>query len=76
MLVLSRKTDEAVILTTAAGEVITVVPVEIRGNRGGGRKVRLGFNAPPSVTIHREEVQVQVDLAETIWGPMDIGGEG
>jgi carbon storage regulator len=47
MLVLTRRADEEVII----GEDISVKVVEIRGN-----VVRLGFNAPADVTIHRREV--------------------
>ncbi len=47
MLVLSRKINETVII---AGN-IKVVVVEIRGD-----KVRLGFEAPKDVTVHRSEV--------------------
>ncbi len=47
MLVLARRADEEVII----GEDISVKVVEIRGN-----VVRLGFNAPSDVTIHRREV--------------------
>ena len=47
MLVLSRKPNESVIL----GSNIKVTVLDIRGD-----KVRLGFEAPNSVPIHREEV--------------------
>jgi carbon storage regulator len=47
MLVLSRKTDEVVVI----GGVIRVMVLEIRGN-----VVRLGIDAPDDVTIHRQEV--------------------
>ena len=47
MLVLSRKRDEVVVI----GGVIRVMVVEIQGD-----VVRLGFAAPDSVTIHRQEV--------------------
>ena len=46
MLVLSRKTNEEVVVDNA---VVTVV--EIRGD-----KVRLGFEAPSAIPIHRREV--------------------
>jgi carbon storage regulator len=53
MLVLSRKSGEQVYI---AGNIeVTIISVQ------GGR-VRLGFNAPPSVSIHRAEVQRRVDL--------------
>lgn len=47
MLVLSRKRGEKIQI----GESITLVIVEIRGD-----KVRLGFEAPREVPIHRREV--------------------
>lgn len=47
MLVLSRKQNHRVMI----GDDITVCVVEIRGD-----KVRLGFEAPASVAIHRHEV--------------------
>lgn len=56
MLVLSRKVDESVIVEAPpggipAGTLITVTVVDIRGD-----KVRLGFEAPKCIPVHREEV--------------------
>jgi carbon storage regulator len=47
MLVLSRKKTESVRI----GSDIVITIIEIRGD-----KVRLGFNAPKDVSIHRQEV--------------------
>ncbi len=47
MLVLTRKTNEQLVI----GENIVVTVVEIRPDR-----VRLGFEAPREVSIHRREV--------------------
>jgi carbon storage regulator len=47
MLVLSRHKDERIVI----GDNITVMVIELRPDR-----VRLGIEAPPEVTIHREEV--------------------
>lgn len=47
MLVLSRKKDEDVMI----GNNIIVSVIEIRGD-----KVRLGFNAPKEIPVHRAEV--------------------
>jgi carbon storage regulator len=47
MLVLSRKTDEVVVI----GGAIRVMVLAIRGD-----SVRLGIDAPDDVTIHRQEV--------------------
>lgn len=53
MLVLNRQKDDAVMI---ANGVIVVTVLEIRGN-----KVKLGFDAPPDVPVHRAEVQRLVD---------------
>src|SRR4029077_5911129 len=47
MLVLSRKKNESIIIN----DNITVTVIEIRGD-----KVRLGIEAPKTVTVHRREV--------------------
>lgn len=47
MLVLSRMRDESVII----GDDIIVTVVDIRGD-----KVRLGFDAPKGISVHRKEV--------------------
>jgi carbon storage regulator CsrA len=59
MLVLNRRREERAIITASNGERITVLVVDVRGD-----SARLGFDAPPGVTIHREEVQAQVDRGE------------
>ena len=52
MLVLSRKTNEQIVIN---GNV-TIIVVEIRGD-----KVRLGIEAPRDISAHRREVQDQID---------------
>ena len=47
MLVLTRKSDEAIKL----GDSITITVVEIKGN-----KVRLGIDAPDGIRIYRKEL--------------------
>ena len=47
MLVLSRKTNDSIVINNE----ITIVVVEIRGE-----KVRLGVEAPKEVPVHRREV--------------------
>ena len=55
MLVLSRKVSEKIMI----GDDITIVVLKIVGNR-----VRIGIEAPPDVTIHRQELLVKTsDLA-------------
>ena len=47
MLVLTRKKNESIVIR----DDIVIMVVEIRGD-----KVRLGFDAPKDVPIHRQEV--------------------
>lgn len=56
MLVLSRHRDESVIVTHPDGTKITIQVVDIRGD-----KVRLGFDAPQNVSVHRQEVQEAIE---------------
>jgi len=55
MLVLSRKLNERVVI----GANVTVTVVDIRGDR-----VKLAFDAPNEVPIHREEVHRRIQLEE------------
>ena len=54
MLVLSRKKQEQIRI----GHAITVTVLDIRGD-----KVRLGFEAPAEIPVHREEVYVAINGA-------------
>lgn len=56
MLILSRHRDESVVITGPDGSRTIVTIVDVRGD-----KVRLGFAAPPEVTVHRDEVQHRID---------------
>ena len=53
MLILSRKSNESVVVSQQHGSqpMLTVTVLEINGN-----KVRLGFEADARVPIHRSEV--------------------
>ena len=59
MLILSRKKEQDIVLTfegKAGPQRITLKITEIRGD-----SVRLGITADKSVTIHRKEVQDEID---------------
>lgn len=59
MLVLSRKTDEVIVIN----DNIRIMVVEIRGD-----KVRIGIDAPKSVEVDREEIWIskkQVEKSNT-----------
>lgn len=51
MLVLSRKTDQKIMITLPSGEEIMVMIVEVIGN-----KVRLGVKCARNIVVDREEV--------------------
>lgn len=51
MLVLSRRTGERIVI----GDDVELVVVSVQGDR-----VKLGFQAPHGITIHREEVYERV----------------
>lgn len=55
MLVLSRKKNETIVIN----DNIVVTVVEIQGDR-----VRLGFEAPKEVTVHRSEVYEAIKRSE------------
>lgn len=51
MLVLSRRANQAIVI----GPDVVVRVLDIRGDQ-----VRIGIEAPRSVTVHREEVAVEI----------------
>ena len=55
MLVLSRKKNESIVIN---GNIVVTV-IDIRGD-----KVRLGFDAPKDVPIHRREVYEAIKRSE------------
>ena len=59
MLVLSRKRDERVVIEAGGEVILQAIVVEIRGD-----KVRLGFEADPTVKIHRKEVWDEIKRLE------------
>jgi carbon storage regulator len=63
MLVLSRKRGEKVCI----GNEIVVTVAEIRGDR-----VRLGFECPPQIPVHREEVYRRIREEQTARAPGEL----
>lgn len=55
MLVLSRRTDESIVINGN----IEILICSVRGD-----KVRLGINAPRDVPVHRKEIQARLDAKE------------
>lgn len=65
MLVLARKKDEEIIITTAAGERIVVTMVEMEPHK---HRVKIGVHAPRSVRIDRAEVDEKRKAAPALKG--------
>ena len=61
-LVLSRKRSENVVLVVPPSNKPTRIVVGVDDIRPNG--VRLGFNAPCDVAVHRAEVQAEIDGQE------------
>jgi len=59
MLVLSRKVAERILITSPEGVQISLMMVEIRGD-----KARIGIDAPKDWKIHREEVQRAIEKSK------------
>lgn len=55
MLILTRRVDEAIVMTTGAGEEIVVRVLGVKG-----QQVRMGCSAAKSVTVHREEIAERI----------------
>ncbi|NLY90314.1 MAG: carbon storage regulator CsrA [Firmicutes bacterium] len=51
MLVLTRKTNESIII----GDDVKVTVVEVKGDQ-----VKLGISAPKRISVHREEVYLEI----------------
>jgi carbon storage regulator len=51
MLVLTRKKNESIVI----GDDVTITIVEVRGDQ-----VKLGINAPKNVSVHREEIYLEI----------------
>jgi carbon storage regulator len=68
MLVLSRKSNETVVVGGADGvdRLVTVTVLEI-----GAGKVRLGFEAPAAVPVHRGEIWERIRAARPPPGSAD-----
>jgi carbon storage regulator len=60
MLILTRRVGEAVII----GEEVTVTVLGVKGNQ-----VRIGVNAPKTVSVHREEIFERIKNEEQGAGP-------
>ena len=59
MLILSRRTDESIVI----GDEVTITILSVKG-----KQVRIGITAPPDVSVHREEIYQRIQSGEPIDG--------
>lgn len=62
MLILSRRTDESIVIGEAkpgavipVGNQVTITILSVKG-----KQVRIGITAPPEIVVHREEVHDRI----------------
>lgn len=62
MLILSRRTDESIVI----GDEVTITILSVKG-----KQVRVGIDAPPNVSVHREEIYRKIREGEPAEGTGD-----
>lgn len=60
MLILSRRTDESIVI----GDEVTITILSVKG-----KQVRVGITAPPDVSVHREEIYQRIQAGDPEGAP-------
>lgn len=66
MLVLTRKVDQGIVITTSQGDIVVKVLKVMKS------QVKLGISAPREVSIMREEIELSEDPPETVPPPIGV----
>lgn len=59
MLILSRRTDESIVI----GDEVTITILSVKG-----KQVRIGITAPSDVSVHREEIYERIQSGDATEG--------
>lgn len=65
MLILSRRTDESIVI----GDEVTITILSVKG-----KQVRIGITAPPDVSVHREEIYQRIQAGDAP-GEIEVDSE-
>jgi len=57
VLILSRRTDESIVI----GDEVTITILSVKG-----KQVRIGITAPPDVSVHREEIYQRIQSGDPV----------
>jgi len=57
VLILSRRTDESIVI----GDDVTITILSVKG-----KQVRIGITAPSDVSVHREEIYQRIQSGEPL----------
>ena len=66
MLILSRRTDESIVI----GDEVTITILSVKG-----KQVRIGITAPADVSVHREEIYQRIQSGESATGQSPAADE-
>lgn len=66
MLILSRRTDESIVI----GDEVTITILSVKG-----KQVRIGITAPPDVSVHREEIYQRIQAGDPAEGEVAPSSE-
>lgn len=66
MLILSRRTDESIVI----GDDVTITILSVKG-----KQVRIGITAPSEVSVHREEIYERIQTGDSPKDP-SVAGDG
>ncbi len=67
MLILSRRTDESIVI----GDEVTITILSVKG-----KQVRIGITAPPDVSVHREEIYQRIQAGDPEEGTAELSDAG
>ncbi|MCK5924134.1 MAG: carbon storage regulator CsrA [Methylococcales bacterium] len=66
MLILSRRTDESIVI----GDEVTITILSVKG-----KQVRIGITAPPDVSVHTEEIYQRIQSGDPVGDGAEVAAD-